>query len=109
MIAFAEGVDVVAGAGPDVAERCCEAGFLAYEIFRSCQFHIGSIAFKCRNRQSCPFGERRIVGEIVAAVARRTAMRIEDHVETKRLRCLRDPQLGAIGRRDRRRRTHRPV
>ena len=27
-------------------------------------------------------------------------MRIEDHVEAKRLWCLRDPQLGAIWRRD---------
>ena len=99
MIAVAEGVHVVAGAGPDVAELGGEAGFLADEIFRRCQFHVCKIAFKCRYRQSRPFRERRIVGEIAAAVARGAAMGIENHIEAKRLRRLRNSQPCALGRR----------
>ena len=99
MIAVAEGVHVVAGAGPDVAELGGEAGFLADEIFRRGQFHVCRIAFKGRYRQSRPFGERRIVGEIAAAVARGAAMGIENHIEAKRLRRLRDSQPRAFGRR----------
>ena len=76
-----------------------EAGFLADEIFRRRQFHVRRIAFKGRYRQSRPFGERRIVGEIAAAVARGAAMGIENHVEAKRLRRLRDSQPRALGRR----------
>ena len=81
MIAVAEGVHVVAGAGPDVAEHGAEAGFLADEIFRGRELHVRSIAFKGRNRQSRPFGERGIIGEIAAALARGAAMRFEDHVK----------------------------
>ena len=99
MIAVAEGVHVVAGAGPDVAEHGAEAGFLADEIFGRGQFHVRRIAFKGRHRQSRPFGERGIVGEIAAAVARGAAMGVEDDVETKGLRRLRDPQPRAVGRR----------
>src|SRR5665213_4391484 len=78
IIAVAEGVHVVAGAGPDVAEHGAEAGFLANEIFRGGQFHVGRIAFKGRHRQSRPFGERGIIGEIGAALARGAAMGVEN-------------------------------
>jgi hypothetical protein len=90
MIAVAEGVHVIAGAGSDVAELGGEACFLADEIFRRCQFHVCRIAFKGRYRQSRPFRERRIVGEIAAAVARGATMGIENDIEAKRLRRLRD-------------------
>ena len=83
MIAVAEGMHVVAGAGPDIAEHCSEARFLANEIFGCRQFHVRRIAFKCRHRQSRPFRERRIVGEIVAALARRAAMGVENHVDSE--------------------------
>ena len=99
MIAVAEGVDVVAGAGPDIAEHGAEAGFLADEIFRGRQFHVGRIAFKGRHRQSRPFGQRGIVGEIAAALARGAAMRVENHVEAESLRRLRDAQPRALRRR----------
>ena len=99
MIAVADGVHVISRAGPDVAELGGEAGFLADKIFRRCQFHVCRIAFKCRYRQSRPFRERCIVREIAAAVARSAAMGIENHIETKRLRRLRDSQACAVGRR----------
>ena len=99
MIAVAEGVHVIAGAGPDVAELGGEAGFLADKIFWRRQFHVCRITFKGRYRQSRPFRERRIVGEIAAAVARGAAMGIENHIEAKRLRRLRNSQPRALGRR----------
>ena len=99
MIAVAEGVHVIAGAGPDVAELGGEAGFLADKIFGRGEFHVGRIAFKGRYRQSRPFRQRGIVGEIAAAVARGAAMGLEDDIETKRLRRLRDAQPRALGRR----------
>lgn len=71
VITIAEGMYVIAGAGPDVAELAGEAGFLADEVFGGGQFHVRRIAFKGRHRQSRPLGERRIVGEIAAAVAQR--------------------------------------
>src|SRR3984957_5246621 len=52
MIAVAEGVNVIAGPGPDVAEHGAEAGFFADEIFRSRELHVYMIAFKCCHRQS---------------------------------------------------------
>src|SRR5258708_2811051 len=99
VIAVAEGVNVVAGSGSDIAEHGAEAGFLADEIFRCGQFHVCRIAFKGCHRQSRPFRQRRVIGEIAAAVARRAAMSVENHVEPERLRRLRDAQPRALGRR----------
>ena len=98
MIAVAEGVNVVAVAGPDIAEHGAEAGFFADKIFRCRQFHVCRIAFKCRHRQSRPFRERGVIGEIAAALARGAAMGIENHVEPERLRRLRDAQPRALRR-----------
>src|SRR5258708_3111801 len=91
-----EGVRGVAGEGRDIAEQASEAGFFADKIFRGGQFHVRRIAFKCRHRQSRPFGKCGVVGEIAAAIARCAAMGVEDDVETKRLRLLRDPQSTAF-------------
>src|SRR5215211_6133742 len=85
VIAVAEGVHVVAGAGPDVAELGCETRLLANEIFRGRELHVRRVAFEGHYRQSRPLRERRIIGEIAKTLARRAAVRIEDHVITKRL------------------------
>ena len=98
MIAVAKGMDVVAGAGPDIAEHGAEAGFLARKIFRCREFHVGRIAFKGRHRQSRPFGKRRVIGEVAAAIARRAAMGFENDIEAERLRGLRDSQPRALRR-----------
>ena len=71
MVALAEGMHVVARAGPDVAEQAGQPRFLAHEILGSGELHIGNIAFKGCNRQSRPFGNRGIIGEIAAPVAAR--------------------------------------
>ena len=95
VIAVAEGI-VIAGAGPDVAELGGEPGFLGMKSSGVVSFmfqdHLESSL-----RQSRPFGERRIVGEIAAAIARRTAMGIENHIEAKRLRRLRNSQPCTFG------------
>src|SRR5207245_10043149 len=73
MIALAKGVDVVAGAGPDIAKHGAEPGLLADKVFWRRQFHVGNIAFKCCHRQSRPFRKRRIVGEIASRLSCRAA------------------------------------
>src|SRR5436305_1341875 len=83
LFAFAEGVDVVARAGPDVAEQAGQARFLAHEILGSGELHVGNIAFKGCNRQSRPFGNRGIVGEIAASILGRATMGFEDDIEAK--------------------------
>ena len=83
MIAIAESVHIIAAAGSDVAERRIEARFLAREIFRCREFHVGSIAFESCDRQSHPFGERGVVGEIVAALTFGAAMRVQDRIEAE--------------------------
>ena len=45
-----------------------------------------------------PFGERRIVGEIVAAGRRGAAMRLDDQIEGEGLRRLHHAQTAAIER-----------
>src|SRR6202171_1464527 len=40
VIAIAEGVPVIAGAGADIAEHGAKAGFFADKIFRGCQFPV---------------------------------------------------------------------
>ena len=97
-IAVAEGMNVVAGAGSDIAERSTEASLFANEIFRCRELHVGRIALKRRHRQSRPFRKGCVVGEIVATIARRAAMRIENDIVAKRLRRLRDAQPRTLRR-----------
>ncbi len=74
VVAFSKGMDVVARAGPDVAEQAGKARFLAHEILGVGELHVGSIAFKGCNRQSRPFSNRGIIGEIAAPVLRRATI-----------------------------------
>ena len=100
VIAVAEGVDVVAGSGADIAKRSAQASLFAGEIFGRGQFHVQMIAFKGRNGQSGPFGQRRVVGEIVAGLARSALVCGKDRVEHERLWCLRNAQIRARRRAD---------
>src|ERR1700737_806438 len=99
MIAVAKGVNIVAASGSDIAEHGAKASFFADKIFRCRQFHVRRIAFKCRYRQSRPFGKRRVIGEIAAAIARRAAMGVKYHIEPERLRRLRYTEPRALRRR----------
>jgi hypothetical protein len=97
MVARTESVHVIAGAGPDIAEQACKARLFADEVFGSRQFHVGNIAFKGRDRQSHPLGKRRVVREIIALVARGSAVRVQDRIEAEHLRRLCDAQPRALG------------
>ncbi len=90
VVAVAESMNVVAAAGSDIAEHGAETGFFADKIFRSCQFHVGRIAFKGCHRQSRPLGKRGVIGEVAAATGGRAAMGVENHIEPERLRGLRN-------------------
>ena len=65
---------------------------------RGGQLHVRRIAFKGRHRQSRPFRQCGIVGEIAAALARGAAVGVENDIEAESLRRLRDPQARALRR-----------
>ena len=83
----------------DIAEHRTKPRFLTGEIFGGSQFHVRNIAFKGCDRQSRPFGESRIIGEIVATFVCGTTMGLKNGIEAESLRCLCDPQVGAARRR----------
>jgi hypothetical protein len=83
MIAVPEGMHIVTGAGSDITQRSGETRFLAHEILGSGELHVLNIAFKGRDRQSRPFGDRGVIGEIAAALRRRATMRLQDSLEVK--------------------------
>ncbi len=78
MIAGAEGMDVVTRGAANIARHLY---FGARKIVRCRELHVGSIAFKGRNRQSRPLRDRGVVGEVVAAVLGGAAMRRQNGVE----------------------------
>ena len=50
-----------------------EARFFTRKVFRGGQLHVRNIALKRRHRQSRPFCNRGIIGEIIAAFTRGTS------------------------------------
>ena len=73
MIAVAELVHVEAEAGAHVAELGEFRRFGAGEILVGGELHVGCLPLEGRDLQAGPFGERRVVGEIVAAGRRARA------------------------------------
>ena len=100
MIAVAESVHVEAVAGADVGKRRHAQGFGANEIVVGRKLHIGSLASENSDTMAGPFGERGVVGKVLAAGRRRATMRVDDQIKGKRLRCLHDAQPTAIERFD---------
>jgi hypothetical protein len=99
MIAVGQRMHIVARAGADIAQHGAEARFFTRKVFRGGQLHVRNIALKRRHRQSRPFCNRGIIGEIIAAFTRGTTMSFQNNIKSKCLRCLRDPQARAIRRR----------
>ena len=77
MIAVAEGVHVEAAAGAHVGESGQRAGFGAGKVVIGGQFHVAGLACKNSDAVPGPFGQRRIVGEILAARSSRAAVRVQ--------------------------------
>src|SRR5579863_3745695 len=100
MVAFAESVHVETVAGADVAKGRYAQGFGANKIVVGGKLHVGSLARENGDAVAGPFGERGVVGKILAASCRRAMMRVEDEIKGKRLRCLHEAQPTAVKRFD---------
>ncbi len=96
VIAGAESVHVDASAGAHVAKRCKLRGFGAREIVRVGDLDIAGLAGKDADLEAGPFGERGVVGEILAACLGRAAMGCEQRGEGEALRGLYQPQRVAV-------------
>ncbi len=98
MVARAEGVHVDAGTGTHVTERGKGGGLRAGEIIGRGDLDVAGLAGKGGHREACPFGKRRVVGEIGAAGGGRFAMGLEQQRKGEGLRRLHQPQAGAVER-----------
>ncbi len=98
VIAGTEGVHVDAGAGAHVAKRRKLHGFGAREIVRVGDLDVAGLAGKDADLEAGPFGERGVVGEILAACRGRAAMGASSAGEGEALRRLHQPQRVAVER-----------
>ena len=98
MIAVAELVNVGAEPGADIAEQGKLGVLGARKISRRGQLHVGGLSFERGHRDAGPFGERGIVGEILAAGRFCARVRLVERREIKGLRRLHDAQAGAVER-----------
>ena len=95
VIAVAEGVHVEAVAEPQVGEARDAPRLGPGEILGGGQLHVAAFAREHRDLEAGPFGERGVVGEIVAARRRGLAMRVEQRREREGLRRLHRAQARA--------------
>jgi hypothetical protein len=95
VVAVTQRVDVIAGAGADVAQGGGQPRLFAGKILRRRQLDIQGIALEGRNRHAGPLGKRGIVGEFVQVLMRGAAVSVKNFVEAKHLRRLGDAQVGA--------------
>ena len=100
VIALDKGVHVEAVPGAHVGERRHAQGFGADEIVAGGQLHVAGLALEHGDALSGPFGERSIVGEILAARGRGAAVGVEQHRKGEGLRGLHHAQVGAVDGRD---------
>ena len=85
-------------AGADIAELGQSGRFDAQEILRRGELDVAGLAGEGGDRHPRPFGERGVVGEVVARRAVRASMRIDDRGELKRLWRLHRTQQRTIER-----------
>ena len=98
MIAGDELVNVGAEPGADIAEVGQVCGFCAQEILRRGELHVAGFAGEGRDRHPGPFGERGVVGEIVARGLQRAPVRVDDRGKSEGLRRLHRAQQRAVER-----------
>ena len=107
VIPVAELVNVGAEPGANIAERGEVRLLGARKILRRGELHVGGLAFEGRDRHASPFGERGVIGEVVAGGRLRAPVRLEDRRKAKGLRRLHGAKLSAVeGAGDARRRVH---
>ena len=87
VIAVGELMHVGAGARAHVAERGHRRGFGADEVLGRGELHVAGFALEGGHGHAGPFGERCVVGEVVAGGGRGAAVRVEQGGEAERLRA----------------------
>ena len=75
MVAFAEGMDIEAGASAQVGQH--GLALRAREILGRGQFDVAGLALEHTDLEPRPFGQRGIVGETLAPLGRRAPVDIE--------------------------------
>ena len=81
------------------ASAACASRSARDEILRCRHLHVARLALEYRDLEPRPFGERGVVGKIVAPRGRSAAVRVEQHRVGERLRGLHGAQVRAIERR----------
>ena len=98
VVAGRESVDIESGAGADVGKRLGLFCLEARKIFRRRELEVARLAVEYRDLEACPFGKRRVVGEIIASRGQRSPMRLDQYGKCKRLGGLHHAQARAVER-----------
>src|SRR4029078_7472178 len=88
MIAWTESVNVRPGAGPYVTEHGGLRRLGACEIFWRGELDVAGLAGEHTDGHAGPFGQRGVVGKVLAAFLGCTAVSVEQRVESEGLRRL---------------------
>ncbi len=94
VIAGTERMDVEPVAGTQVGNRR-EPVLRAGQVVRRGELHVARFTLECRHRQAGPFGERGVIGKIVASGGGSATMRIQNWGIAECLRRLHRPQCVA--------------
>ncbi len=100
VVAFHEGMYIISGRGADIGKSRHLGRGQAGKVVRRGQLDIAGLAFKNRDCHAGPFGQRRIVGEIVAPGRGSTVMCRQKFLIAKCLGRLHGAQAVAIERLD---------
>ena len=107
VVARAESVHIHSGADAHIADRGRLQGLRTGKILGSGELDVVGLPGKNAHLDACPFRKCRIVGEIIAACGRGTAMGVQQGLKRKCLRCLHEAAMVRGRWLPRRRRLHR--
>ena len=98
MIAIAELVDIEAKASAHIAQGRKLGHLGAAEVIVCGQLHVPSLTLEGGDLEARPFGERGVVGKIIAPCGGGALVRIEEDGKAERLRGLHHAQLRSVDR-----------
>ena len=98
MIAGPERVHVVTEAGAHIGEGRKLGCPGAHEVIRRGELHIGGFALEGADLDAGPFGQRRVIGEVLAPGGARPLMGLQQDREGERLRRLHQAKWRALDR-----------
>src|SRR4029078_7579589 len=96
MIARAESVDIETGTGRHGTEHGGLRRLGTRKILWRRELDVAGLASEHAHRHAGPFGQRGVVGEIVAALFGRPAVRFKQRIESKGLWCLHQAKGTAV-------------